>query len=48
LFYPSAEKIKLEDGGWEEREELISGSASTDSVSSRQRARLGATPTAFS
>lgn len=48
LFYPSAEKIKLENGGWEEREELISHAASTDGVSSRQLARLGEMPTEFS
>lgn len=48
LFYPSATKMKLEKGGWEKREELISHAASADGVSSRQLARLGETLTEFS
>lgn len=48
LFYPSAAKTKLENEGWEKREELISHAASADGISSRQLARLGETLTEFS
>lgn len=48
LFYPSAEEMKLENGGWEEREELINHAASTNGISSRQLIRLGEMQTEFS
>lgn len=48
LFYPSAPKMKLENGGLEKREELISYAASADGVSSRQLARLGEMLTEYS
>lgn len=41
FFYPSAAKMKLENGRWEKREELNRHAASAGGISSGQLARLG-------